>query len=113
MCLWAQGITLHPIPPLSGGGVGEGIWRLGSSYSLHAVWSGVPRALMLLPTLRLLLGQLRSYVPHTHRLFCHLPMSIKEAFTKPVGMERNGPASANQGLSTANHISQHVLSTCA
>ena len=29
------------------------------------VWSGVPRALMLLPTLHLLLGQLRSDVLHT------------------------------------------------
>ena len=44
-------------------GVGKGMWRLGSSYSLHAVWLGVPRALMLLPPLPLLLGQLRRDDP--------------------------------------------------
>ena len=60
MLLWAKGsplLRLHPIPPLSWGWVVEGIRRLNTctSYSLLAVWSGVPKALMLLPTLHLLL----------------------------------------------------------
>ena len=69
-------LRLHPIPPSSGGGVGEGIWRLSTCHSLHAVWSGVPRALMLLPTLHLLLGQLWSDMFHINRMFGHYPISI-------------------------------------
>ena len=69
-------LRLHPISPSSGGGVGEGIWRLSTCHSLHAVWSGVPRALMLLPTLHLLLGQLRSDMFHINRMFGHYLIGI-------------------------------------
>ena len=48
----SEGIRGHPIPPLSG-------WGRRRSNSLHAVWSGVPKVLMLLLTLCLLFRQLR------------------------------------------------------
>ena len=71
-----EGIRDHPIPPSSGVGVGEGIWRLCTCHFLHAVWSGVPRALMLLPTLHLLSEQLQSDMFHINRMFGHYPIGI-------------------------------------
>lgn len=64
-------MRLHPIPLLSEGEVGDGVWKHGSSYSLHAVWLGVSLSVCRVPSC----FSHHDILQFT-KIFGHLPMSI-------------------------------------